>query len=126
MSHIPCKKVSFASEKYADFYIDKLKRISQRKKVPVRSYKCDKCNLWHLTSQPHPLEAKVIQLTDEVGKLQVELATLKESDGKEERFSVRADFRVKEVCQQLIRQKEINKQLRKEKEGLIIRIAQLQ
>lgn len=46
-----CKKVSFADESSANFYIHKLKRTSERKTVPIRAYLCPNCNCWHLTSQ---------------------------------------------------------------------------
>ena len=45
-----CKKVSFATESDADFYIKKLKRTSKRAVVPMRAYLCEKCFNWHLTS----------------------------------------------------------------------------
>ena len=48
---IPCKKVSYSSKEFAD---DDLKRIAEKNKgkdyqIPVRSYKCNRCNTWHLT-----------------------------------------------------------------------------
>ena len=45
-----CKKVSFATQADADYYIDKLQKTSTRDKIPVNSYLCPKCNCWHLTS----------------------------------------------------------------------------
>lgn len=45
-----CKKVSFATQADADYYIDKLQKTSTRDKVPINSYLCTKCNCWHLTS----------------------------------------------------------------------------
>lgn len=44
-----CKKVAFATEADADFYIEKLKRTSSRKVVPTRAYLCETCRNWHLT-----------------------------------------------------------------------------
>ncbi len=48
---IPCKKVSYSSKEFAD---DDLKRIAEKNKgkdyqIPVMSYKCNRCNTWHLT-----------------------------------------------------------------------------
>lgn len=46
-----CKKVKFINEQTALFYIKKLKDTSVRIKKPVRSYLCEKCLCWHLTSR---------------------------------------------------------------------------
>ena len=46
-----CKKVSFSDEKQAQIHIDKLAKTSRRGKIPIRSYKCQKCECFHLTSQ---------------------------------------------------------------------------
>jgi len=46
---LSCKKVSFATEKDAEFYIKKLKATSKRDVVPMRSYLCEVCFRWHLT-----------------------------------------------------------------------------
>lgn len=48
---VVCKKVSFADEKQALFYIDKLGKTSSRTTVPQRVYLCHKCLNWHLTSK---------------------------------------------------------------------------
>jgi len=45
-----CKKVYFATEADADYYIKKLAKTSKRDTKPVRAYLCEKCNCWHLTS----------------------------------------------------------------------------
>lgn len=44
-----CKKVSFATEADAEYYIEKLKRTSTRKVFPGRAYLCEECRRWHLT-----------------------------------------------------------------------------
>jgi len=46
-----CRKVSFADERSANEYINKLKSTSERVNVPVRAYLCPRCFSWHLTSQ---------------------------------------------------------------------------
>lgn len=48
---VVCKKVSFADEKQALFYIEKLGKTSNRTTVPQRAYLCHKCLNWHLTSK---------------------------------------------------------------------------
>lgn len=70
-----CTKVSFANEKYADFYINKLKKTSKRKVIPVRAYLCEKCFSWHLTStmnvesdRAEVLKKHVVQLQNKCAK----------------------------------------------------------
>lgn len=46
-----CKKVRFANEKFAQEYINKLSRTSNRERKPLRAYLCPFCLTWHLTSQ---------------------------------------------------------------------------
>ncbi len=50
MSH-NCKKVGFATEAQALFYVDKLKNTSTRTIIPVGAYLCPICLVWHLTSK---------------------------------------------------------------------------
>lgn len=45
-----CSKVKFATEVAAQLHIAKLKRTSNRNKIPKRAYLCEHCNGWHLTS----------------------------------------------------------------------------
>lgn len=45
-----CKKVRFANEKFAQEYIDKLAKTSNRIRKPLRAYLCPFCKTWHLTS----------------------------------------------------------------------------
>lgn len=79
-----CKKVSFADEKYAQMYIDKLQKTSNRKLKPVRSYLCEKCFNWHLTSiesrenlQLAHKEKQIFNLKNKVVNLQKEVERLK-------------------------------------------------
>jgi len=46
----PCTKVSFATEAYANVYLSQLSKTSSRSLKPVRSYLCENCLAWHLTS----------------------------------------------------------------------------
>jgi hypothetical protein len=49
-----CNKISYASEREANAVINSFyrrrKRVHYGAKLPKRSYKCDKCGMWHLTS----------------------------------------------------------------------------
>jgi hypothetical protein len=55
-----CKKKAYSSEEYADNVLQDIRKNSIRAKLPVRSYKCEICGWWHLTSRPYnagkPLE----------------------------------------------------------------------
>lgn len=68
----PCKKVSFSDEESAEYYIEKLQRTSKRKKKPVRSYLCEKCFNWHLTSKRKNQvdEPEVAKLKQKIVKLE--------------------------------------------------------
>lgn len=75
-----CKKVKFADEVSADITMRQIIKIENEKEKPIRSYKCNMCNFWHLTSKPDykimekenvelknkivELESKIIELTD--------------------------------------------------------------
>ena len=89
-----CKKVSFADEKFAQTYIDKLHKTSNRRLIPVRSYLCEKCLLWHLTSiesrenmqlvhkdrQINNLKSKIIHLQNENQTLKLKLEKWKQEN----------------------------------------------
>lgn len=90
MSNSKCSKVFFADEKFANMYIEKLKKTSTRSVKPVRAYLCEKCLSWHLTSiesnenmqlvykerQINNLKAKVLHLQNEVEILKLKLEKL--------------------------------------------------
>ena len=61
-----CRKVKFASKRYADEHIERIKIRSGNEnnkhpewKQPERSYYCNKCRCWHLTSIVHADKKKV-------------------------------------------------------------------
>ena len=61
-----CRKVKFASKRYADEHIERIKIRSGNEnnkhpewKQPKRSYYCNKCRCWHLTSIVHSDKKKV-------------------------------------------------------------------
>lgn len=67
-----CKKVKYGSEKDALFALDKIKQESNRKVIPLRTYKCH-CGAWHLTSR---MDVKEIQKENE--QLKQEISQLKD------------------------------------------------
>jgi hypothetical protein len=66
-----CKKVAFSDEKQALFYVDKLKKTSDRPVVPQRAYLCQKCNNWHLTSKQENKTYTAILAENELLKKQL-------------------------------------------------------
>ena len=64
-----CKKASFASEAVAVYYIDKLKRTSEREIKPVRAYLCPECFTWHLTSIKNTTDFDISRQEKEIERL---------------------------------------------------------
>lgn len=80
-----CKKVKFATQADAEFYIQKLKKTSTRSIVPERAYLCQKCFSWHLTSSPDRnsvlLQKNLVKI-NELGDRIAELNSVIESKNK--------------------------------------------
>jgi TolA-binding protein len=75
-----CKKVYFADEKTALFYIDKLKKTSIKEKKPVNTYLCPHCLNWHLTSI-EPKEVKnITYLNRQINNLKAKIEGLKQQN----------------------------------------------
>lgn len=47
-----CTKQSFSTEKIAKIELQRIRKLEQVHKKPVRAYECDQCGAWHLTSIP--------------------------------------------------------------------------
>ena len=45
-----CKKVSFDSKEDANRRVKEIDLEEKRDKNPIRSYRCEQCGQWHLTS----------------------------------------------------------------------------
>jgi hypothetical protein len=73
---MPCKKTHFADEKTANEYVKRLQQTSVRKVVPNRSYLCEKCLNWHITSLPLRKEQTI---KDKLHQLEMKL---KEKNGR--------------------------------------------
>jgi len=50
--NFPCNKFFYACEKDAKQVLKKIIETDQEHKKPIRSYECEKCGGWHLTSKP--------------------------------------------------------------------------
>ena len=46
----PCEKISYSKEKDAKQVLQKINVLEQVHKKPIRTYECEKCGQWHLTS----------------------------------------------------------------------------
>lgn len=67
---IVCNKVKFATQKDAEFQINKL-----LKRIPSNCYLCPECNVWHLTKQKQkqkntPLESEELKALKTLTKKQ--------------------------------------------------------
>ncbi|RYC69612.1 hypothetical protein EQG79_13495 [Spirosoma sordidisoli] len=49
----PCQKKTYDSREAAQRHLKKILGSRGRNKKPCRSYRCECCGRWHLTSQPH-------------------------------------------------------------------------
>lgn len=71
-----CKKVYFANEKSAEYYIEKLQKTSTRKILPVRAYLCEKCLSWHLTSIISEERKQIIHKDRQIANLKAKVQHL--------------------------------------------------
>lgn len=49
---VTCEKIIYISKKEAKLEINRIKLKVQENKKPIRTYECEKCGGWHLTSIP--------------------------------------------------------------------------
>lgn len=106
-----CQKVRYSSKEFADADIERIKNISDRKKIPLRSYLC-KCGAWHLTSKI------------DISEIFKENETLKERIRELEKISVNfssPDSLVQSLQQQVKNKDQIIKNLRKTNRELVIK-----
>jgi hypothetical protein len=50
---VACKKVPYATQKIAKFELKRIRETIQEHSKPIRTYECDICSAWHLTSIPY-------------------------------------------------------------------------
>ena len=69
-----CKKTKFATEAYAEDYIEKLRKTSKRERIPQSTYLCPNCHAWHLTSKKQrSVETENSKLRSHVTRLNKEI-----------------------------------------------------
>ena len=125
-NNFECKKVQYASEEYALFDVRRIKKISERSKMPVRAYLCF-CGSWHLTSRADKKDEIISELkikNNELEKQIKELGNLGKSNA-EERLALRTNKTIIELrkCMETCTQR--NKILVKNNNDLISQLVQL-
>lgn len=75
-----CKKTKYSSEYYAKLDLARIRKTSNRAKLPRSTYYCDKCKGWHLTSKINSGQ-RIIELEGEINTLNQRIAEL-ESEGE--------------------------------------------
>lgn len=68
MAEVECKKVRYANKAAADFDVSKYKNKPLNDKRPTRSYRCNLCDSWHITSKKFVDHKKVYELNKELGQ----------------------------------------------------------
>lgn len=129
-----CMKVQYTSEKFALDDIARIRSQSNRSRVPMRTYYCDKCNFWHLTSQSDvvserlaALEALVTKLEDENKQLRKDCDRYRQAEGlsKEEKKAIKIDARVLELTERISKLRDEMKKLKTDNSMLITKNIQL-
>ncbi len=120
-----CVKASFARKVDADWMIDKLVKTSKRARIPVRSYLCPKCHLWHITSQDRDdfktfretinMQIELItKMAAEITELKKQNHELEQNTNKKDRLALKGDA----VLMQ--QQKEITELKKRFKKALLV------
>lgn len=130
-----CLKTKFATEKDANFYIDKLQKTSVREKKPIRAYHCW-CGSWHLSSKKsfaelsgeiELLEKENDQLKKELEDLKKEMQVFDNVNSRmitiEARAIVRKDETVTRLQRQIDKQNHLIRRLRRDNSDMIARLA---
>lgn len=64
-----CTKKQYATKREANDHLKWIRNVAAKRfdhKIPIRSYECDICSAWHLTSKPHEKFKEVKEIPDEV------------------------------------------------------------
>lgn len=122
-----CKKSAFRDEIAADLFIASLhKKTKVRARMPSRSYYCDKCGFWHITSKRDEKLERLQVIIDaqdqEIRELKQQLLTLQQATNKEDRVAVKADLRVKELSDQVGKLQKTNSRLHQDISSLVSKL----
>lgn len=125
-NYFECKKVQYASEEYALFDVCRIKKISNRSKMPVRAYLCF-CGSWHLTSRADKKDEIISELKIKNKELEIqikELTNLGKSNA-DERLALRTNKMIIELKKGMETCRQRNKILVKNNSDLISQLVQL-
>jgi len=113
-NQVRCNKVSFGSQKFADEHIKRLQLKSDRDNIPVRSYKCPKCGLWHLTSKAYFTQQQYDELIIKISKLEKIITDLQRQNKElKDSFSLTKKERKETVKDDVVKKMKLqNKKLR--------------
>lgn len=91
-----CTKAKYANEVFANQHIERLMRTSTRKLIPCRSYFCQYCGCWHITSTTGSVDVeKMRSLTEENARLKREIQALKKTHNDEDNKNFRINEMIK-------------------------------
>lgn len=120
-----CKKTRYASEKDANDDIARIRAKSKRETVPIRSYRCNLCGFWHLTSREdyrekiNDLQKEIENLKSENSRLKSELELVTKGIHREVTLELRRDDRIKQLQITVLNKSKLVKILRKDNRELI-------
>lgn len=128
-----CKKVSYRSKEFADADVERLQRTSKRRKVPLRSYFCPKCGLYHLTAQTDRADGIILayrqrikSLSEEISELKKENKILKDSTRREFQKEIFREESIKSWNNLMADKNKRNRELRDQIISLMRKIGELQ
>jgi len=125
-NHFDCKKVQYASEEYALFDVRRIKKISERSKMPVRAYLCF-CGSWHLTSRADKKDEIIseLQIKNKQLEKQINEFNILGKLNAEERLVLRTNKTIIELKKGMETCRERNKILVKNNNDLISQLVKL-
>lgn len=125
-----CMKVQYTSEKFALEDIERIRKKSNRSRIPMRAYYCDKCNFWHVTSKSDTNTERIAELNKLNDELKLKNEELQKALNicrvskdpklsKEEKLAIKKDIRVIELQEQVTSLRTRMKQLTRDNSTLI-------
>lgn len=116
-----CTKVKYANEVFAKQDIERIRKTSTRKTIPIRAYLCY-CGSWHLTSKDLPTVTRLKSVLDENNQLRAEIKLLK----SQEQRQININKAITNLNKRLTERDKLIKSLRLSNNDLIAKNIQLQ
>ncbi len=129
-----CTKVQYTSEAFALADIIRIRKESNRSRIPMRAYYCDNCNFWHLTSKADGSSEKIALLQQQLKESEKQIKELRQALtqceqqsilSKSERKELKKDQVITEKNNELKKLRETIKKLRDDISTLISKNIQL-